>query len=121
MACTNRMSIRVDVLEDTVLGALRKRLMDPDLFRAFAAAFVEEWNRLQAESAGDQEARQKELDRVKRQIERLVDAIAEGTPAAAVKDRLSVLEARRLELEAQATSAVAPAPRLHPNLPQVYR
>jgi site-specific DNA recombinase len=44
-ACTNRTLVRRDVLEDTVLGALRERLMDPDLFRAFAAEFV-------ADSAG---------------------------------------------------------------------
>ena len=36
-ACTNRLTIRRDVLEEQVIGALRDRLMDPELFRAFAA------------------------------------------------------------------------------------
>jgi hypothetical protein len=34
-ACINRLTVRRDVLEDTVLTALRERLMDPDLFRDF--------------------------------------------------------------------------------------
>jgi site-specific DNA recombinase len=59
--------------------------------------------------------------RSRRQIDRLVDANADGMPAAAVKNRLAALEARRLELEALAKSSVAPAPRLHPNLAEVYR
>jgi hypothetical protein len=97
-ACMNRLTIRRDLLEETVLGALRERLMDPELFKEFADAFTTEWNRLQAAAAGDADARQSELERVRRQIERLVDAIAEGTPATAVKDRLAGLEQRRVTL-----------------------
>ena len=48
-------------------------------------------------------------------------AITEGTPASAVRDRLQALEQRRLSLEAEAETATAPAPRLHPNLAEVYR
>src|SRR6185437_3707925 len=83
-ACKNLLTIRRDVLEDIVLDKLRNNLMDPDLFRVFVAEFVEEWNRLQAETTADQEAERTELERVRRQIDRFVDAIAEGTPAAAV-------------------------------------
>jgi hypothetical protein len=50
-----------------------------------------------------------------------VDAIADGTPVAAVRDRLAHLEQQRLALEAAAATAVAPAPRLHPNLAEIYR
>src|ERR1019366_2844167 len=62
-----------------------------------------------------------ELKRVRNRIEHLVDALAEGTPAAAVNVRLVALEQRRLALEAEAVTAAAPAPRLHPNLAEVYR
>jgi site-specific DNA recombinase len=95
--------------------------MDPALFRIFAAGFAREWNRLQAQADGEQQAQGAELDQVRRQIERLVDAITEGTPAAAVRDRLAGLEERRLRLEATLATAVVPAPRLHPNLADVYR
>jgi hypothetical protein len=85
------------------------------------AEFVKEWNRLQGQAAADHDAERDELDRIRRQIARFVDAIADGTPAAAVNERLRGLEARRLHLEAQLAAAQAPAPRLHPNLADVYR
>jgi site-specific DNA recombinase len=119
--CTNLRAIRRDELEEKVLGALRERLMDPTLFKAFAASFTTEWNKLQGNTAAEQTARAGELHRVRQQIDRLVDAIAEGTPAAAVRDRLGSLEKRRLTLEAEAATAIAPAPRLHPNLAELYR
>ena len=120
-ACGNKLSIRRDVLEQTVLDGLRHRLMAPDLFKVFVSEFTTEWNRLQAASAGDITAREAEYGRVKRQVERLVDALVNGTPPAAVNDRLTALEARRLALEAEMAASVAPAPRLHPSLAEVYR
>ena len=120
-ACTNLLTVRQDHLEDTVLSGLRERLMDPARFSAFATAFTAEWNQLQASLAGDLSARQAELVRVNGQIERLVDAIVNGTPGAALNSRMRDLEERRLALEAELESAVAPAPRLHPNLAVVYR
>lgn len=120
-ACTNLLTVRRDVLEGTVLGALRERLMDPDLFREFVTEFTAEWNRLQAEASAGRAAQRQELDRVQGQIERLVDALTEGTPAVAVRSRMEALEARRLMLERELASAEAPAPRLHPNLAEVYR
>src|SRR5579863_8691635 len=112
-ACTNLRTIRRDDLETTVLGALRERLMDPDVFQVFAREFTAEWNRLQGNDAAEQIARTGELQRVSHQIERLVDAITEGMPAAAVRDRLGILEQRRLALEVAEKTATAPAPRLH--------
>jgi hypothetical protein len=56
--------VRRDVLEETALGALRERLMDPDLFREFVAEFTATWNRLQAEAAAGQTAQRAELARV---------------------------------------------------------
>jgi site-specific DNA recombinase len=124
-ACTNRLSVRRDHLENTVLDGLRERLMDPVLFEAFATEFTIEWNRLQASLAGDLTARQSELVRTKAQLEKLVDMLCNGAPVSAVKDRMQVLEERRIaleaELEAELENAVAPAPRLHPNLTVVYR
>lgn len=59
--------------------------------------------------------------RITRKIERVVDALVEGAPAARVTQKLRELERRRLDLEAELSTATAPAPRLHPNLAEVYR
>jgi site-specific DNA recombinase len=120
-ACANRLTIRRDRLEATVLEGLRSRLMDPVLFEAFAAEFTAEWNKLQAALSGDLTTRQAELQKAKAQIERMVDALCNGTPVSALKDRMQTLETRRIVLETELADAVAPAPRLHPNLAIVYR
>jgi site-specific DNA recombinase len=78
-------------------------------------------NRQQAASSGTRDAQSSELLKVRRQIERLVDALMNGTPAAAVNDRLNSLERQRTRLEQELAQAVAPAPRIHPNLAEVYR
>jgi site-specific DNA recombinase len=62
-----------------------------------------------------------EFERTRAQIERLIDTIVEGTPAAAVNGRMAALEARRLTLEAELATTQAPAPRLQPNLAELYR
>ena len=119
--CTNKQTIRDDHLEQRVLSGLQDRLMDPVLYQQFASAFTAEWNRQQAEASGELEARKAELSRVKGQLERLVDALCNGAPAATVRDRMSSLEERRELLEVELRTAQAPAPRLHPNLPTLYR
>ena len=76
---------------------------------------------MQAHAAGDLGARTKELASIKDKLEQLVDAICNGTPAMAVKDRMRELEDRRIALESERATATAPAPRLHPNLAILYR
>jgi len=120
-ACTNRLTVRRDVLEDTVLGALRERLMDPEIFKAFVSGFTETWNRLQAEASAGLTSKRQELARIEQQIGRAVDAILQGTAPAALRERLASLEARKVDLERELATTEAPAPRLHPNLAEVYR
>jgi site-specific DNA recombinase len=109
------------MLEETVLGALRERLMDPELFREFVADFTATWNRLQAEASAGLVGRRQELARIVGQIERAVDAIVAGTASAALKGRLEDLERRKAALEDELAGAEAPAPRLHPSLADLYR
>jgi len=119
--CGNRLTIRRDALEATVMDGLRSRLMDPDLFKVFADEFAAELNRLQAETSANQTRLRNERERVCRQIDRLVDALADGEPAARLTEKLKELEPRRLELERELESTAAPAPRLHPSIAEAYR
>ena len=97
------------------------RLMDPALFKVFAQEFAAEWNKLQADAKSHLDRGRGEHQRVCSQIDRLVDALADGEPAPRLMGKLKELERRRLELERQLTAAKAPAPRLHPNIAEVYR
>ena len=61
------------------------------------------------------------MARIKAQCERLVNAITDGRAPASVTSRLYELEARQATLEVDLAKATAPAPRLHPNVAEVYR
>ena len=119
--CTNRLNIRRDALEAAVLDGLRHHLMGPALFREFCEEFTREVNRLRLEETASVAAAQSELARVKRDIERTIQAILDGVPGSAVKERMGQLEARKEELTDQVARAEQPPPLLHPSLAQIYR
>ena len=119
--CSNRLTIRGDKIEAIILDGLKSRLLQPDLFEEFAREFLAEINRKRlANSASSERARQ-ELDRINRQIARLVDAVANGADAKALNDKIKELEAARPGLEARIADAPANQPLLHPNLAKIYR
>jgi len=120
-ACTNRLTIRRDALESTVLAALRSKLLDPGQFEVYAKHFVAEWNRQQSEASAQLAVKRAEVDRLKQQLSKLVDALADGAPVHSVKDRMAELEGRKLKLMAELEQAEQPAPRLFPNMGQLYR
>ena len=119
--CANLLTIRRDVLEATVLDALRHRLMDPELYAVFVAEFTAEWNRLQASAGAGLGAKRSELAEVRRRIDGLIRAIEEGLYEPSMKARMQGLERRREALEAELATATEPKPRLHPGLAEVYR
>lgn len=91
--------------------------MNPELFKVFCEEFTAEVNRLHADEGAHVEQVKAELARVARRIAKLVDAIAEGVPARAVKDELVRLEARQEELQSALADAPAVRPALlHPNM-----
>ena len=55
--CSNRLNIRLDLLEGIILDGLRNRLMEPDLFKAFREEFHRELNRLRAEGNASAETK----------------------------------------------------------------
>ena len=119
--CDNRLNIRRDVLEASVLNGLKEHLMDPDLFKEFADAFYSEVNRIRRAEASHLDRMKAELETVERKIRKIVAAIADGLPARSLKDELLMLEQRQDELTAELAEAEAPAPLVHPNLAEIYR
>jgi site-specific DNA recombinase len=70
--CGNRLNIRIDDLEATILDGLRHRLMAPDLFKVFCEEFHREVNRLRMEDSAIVDAQRDDLRRVESRIRRLV-------------------------------------------------
>ena len=119
--CTNSQGLRRAGLDAMILDALRTQLMQPDLVAEFVTEFTQEWNRLQAQRSAVQATHQRELETVRRRLSGLVDAIADGMRAPDLQQKLDELGARRKVLEAELAAAPAAAPRLMPNLAEVYK
>jgi site-specific DNA recombinase len=120
--CDNRLNIRIDVLQRTILDGLRERLMEPELFKEFCTEFHRELNRLQSEGNAELEAQRAELIKIERRTRKLVELIMEDdAPVKALKAELRTLEKRQGDLEQALAVTTAPAPLIHPNLAEVYR
>lgn len=119
--CQNRQGIRRGELEELILNGLKDSLMQPELVKEFIGEFSREINRQRHARELHQDARRKELAQVTRKLDGLIDAIADGLRTAGLKSKLDELERRKADLEAELTEVRPPAPRLHPNLAELYR
>lgn len=114
--CDNRLTIRRDALEETILDGLMTRLMEPDLFEIFAPEFVAEWNRLQRVRTAEADAARSRLLQIDTRIDHLVNAIADGADALPLNTKLKELEAQKQNLEIKLSSTATAAPLVRPGL-----
>jgi site-specific DNA recombinase len=63
----------------------------------------------------------RELERVKREIQKVIDAIVDGVKGSEVKDRMAELQDRKEALLKQIETAPEPPPLLHPSMADLYR
>lgn len=68
--------------------------MDPALTQIFCRKYTQERNRLLMEHNAGHEAAKRELTKVTKELDRLVQALIDGTLASVLKDRMSELERR---------------------------
>ena len=120
--CTNKTTMKAADIENLVLDGLQDRLLEPNLIETFLQEYHSELQRLQTEAR--RRVRSVERDRLdlQRQIDRLVDAIAEGTvdDIGAVGAKLRELEGRLAAL--QPVSQPGPVTiDLHPKAVEVYK
>ncbi len=120
-ACDNRRSIPRPAIERLVLDALKHNLMQPDLVREFIGAFHEEVNKQRRDTEAESELKRRQLEQLTQKLNGLIDAIADGLRTDGLLGRLRDLERQKADLEAQLDAAPPAAPRLHPNLAELYR
>jgi site-specific DNA recombinase len=118
---TSLLTVRRDELEAKVLDGLSHQLMHPELDRTFVDEFHREINRQAAVQDMARNRAERDLEKTERDIKRVIEAIKAGVPGAAVKDEMTTLEARRIDLLNQLEGTPAPMPRLHPNIAEVSR
>lgn len=118
--CDNRLTIAREVLEEDVLGALRERLMEPELCEVFCREYTEHMNRLRINEGASLAAYKRELDSLERERQRIVQSIKDGVPAALLKDDATRIAARIEELDTLLATTEEPEPLLHPNMTKRY-
>ena len=119
--CENILTIRRDVLEESVLSGLRSHLLAPELLEEFTREYVKELNRLNRERDGGRAKAEADLAKVTRQIRAIIEAIKEGIRTPGMKDELMELEERKAALEKTLSEAPSIAPAIHPAMAEIYR
>jgi DNA invertase Pin-like site-specific DNA recombinase len=119
--CTNKLTISRHEVEERVLTTLQDKLMRKDFFEEFCREFAREMNRLRMEQRAGLSGAKRELERVKREIQKVVEAIVDGVKGSELKDRMADLQNRKDALLKQLEVADEPPPLLHPSMADLYR
>ena len=118
--CANSRTIPRAELEARVLAGLRERVMTPEMVGEAMRAYAEETNRLNSERRSNGEAWKAELAKVGKQIEQIVEAIADGMYHPSMKEKMDVLEARKAELTSLLVDAPQDTPEILPSAAAIY-
>ena len=119
--CSNLLTIRGDHVEHAILHGLKTRLMEPSPFEEFAREFMAEVNKQRLAASAAKADMQSDIERIDRQIKRLVDVILDGADAKPINAKLKELEAEKTRQTNALNAAPEDKPLLHPNLASIYR
>ena len=119
--CTNKLTIPRQEVEARVLTALQEKLLRRDFFEEFCREFTKEMNRLRMEQRASLSGAKRELERVQRDIKKIIQAIKDGFGGPDLKAEWNGLQERKAAIQAQLDSADEPPPLLHPSLADLYQ
>jgi hypothetical protein len=111
----NAVQIQVD---DALQHAGSVSIPRTELVEEFITAYHAEVNAKAATVSAERDAAEHQLVRVKKQIETIIDSIADGFRTEGMKGRLEDLENRRVSLERQIAQPRPTTVRIHPALPE---
>ena len=122
--CSNRLTIRQDVLDGRVLAGLTNEMMRDDVLAVFLEEYEAETRRLEVSSADLRPERELELSEVVRDIATIKTAILKGVDASIFVAELAQLEQRRKILAtelAEVGADLKASALLHTDLGRIYR
>jgi len=91
------------------------------MFREFAEAFSAERDRGATESERGKDGKLRELAQVRSNLDKLVDAIANGLKSTTIQAKLTALEEQEAALQSEVETTVMPAVRIAPDLAELCR
>ena len=118
--CDNHLKIDRQRCEGIVLDGLRTHLMQHESFAVFCEEYTRELNRRRMEMSAALSAQTAELERVERDLAKLIQALKDGVPALAVRDEMIVLENRKAELTMRLAEGETLPPLVHPSMARLY-
>jgi len=119
--CTNKRTIAVHKLENRVLEGLKKHLLAPEAVAEFVREYHAEMKRQKATEADRRKNLERELAEVTRKIAGMIAAIEDGMYHPSMKEKMTALEDRKAEINAELAGIEAPIVlEMHPNLPDLY-
>ena len=120
--CNNRKTLKRIDLEERVLNGLRERLMTPEMITTFVETYQEESRKGKRDAKAARGKAEQDLRAATREIENIVEAIAQGMFQASMKAKMDTLEARKAELEGVlATLPEEETVLLHPGMAVLFR
>ena len=96
--CENRQTIKLDTLEESVLGSLREHLMNEELSEVFCEEYTRYMDQLHKRHNASLFSYRTELDKLERERKKLVQCILDGVPGSVLKDDAIRIDARMTEL-----------------------
>lgn len=121
--CTNGKTYALAAIESRVVEGLKEQLARPEAIARYLTTYRAERKRLASSSASRRGILERGLAQAKRELDRVVDAIAQGRIVEQeITERMAPLRARRGALEAE-LAALAPPDRivaLHPAVIERY-
>ncbi len=119
--CNNRLTMRQDGLESSILDALQHHLMNEELCKHFCEAYTRRINELRKNRNVQRRNNEKALEKLVRDEEKMIQAICDGFANDALKEKMHANEARQKELKAILENTEEEKVLLHPNLALRYK
>src|SRR5262245_55798044 len=103
--CANRITVRREEIESRVLNALQTRFFESGTFQVFCEEITSAVNEARMELRAGASSAKRELERVRAEIQKVIEAIKAGFPPADLKEEMENLQARKETLLAQLATA----------------
>lgn len=119
--CDNRLTMKLEEVENAVLGAMRDHLMDDQLCDEFCKEYTRRMNELRMQHNAALNGYRAEAAKLERERQQIIKAIADGVDATLIRDRANAVQKRRVELEALLTTVKEEPVLFHPNMANRYQ
>ena len=118
--CQNRLLVKHETLEASVLNALQHYLMNQEALSIFCEEYTQHVNRMRMERNANIAGYEAQLVRFEKERKKLVEAILRGIPGDQLKDDFIDLGMRKKDVEARLAETEEAPVLLHPRMANHY-